>query len=210
MEKALILIGGGGHCRSVIDVVERAGYNILGILDVPEAVGKEVLPGYNVIGTDDDIGNYIDKAKFLITVGFIKDSTNRIKLYNKIKEANGELATIIASTANVSKYATIGKGTIVMHNATVNAGAKIGNSVIINTFANIEHDTFIGNQCHISTDAMINGNCHIGNNVFIGSQSVINNGIIIGDDIIIGSGTVVRKSIIEKGIYSGGTQIIKI
>ena len=37
--KPLILIGGGGHCKSVIDVVESAGYTILGIMDMPEMVG---------------------------------------------------------------------------------------------------------------------------------------------------------------------------
>ena len=34
--KNLILVGGGGHCRSVIDVAESAGYTIKGILDLPE------------------------------------------------------------------------------------------------------------------------------------------------------------------------------
>ena len=58
-QKNLILLGGGGHCKSVIDVAEAAGYNILGILDRPDEVGKEVL-GYKVIGTDDDIANYVD------------------------------------------------------------------------------------------------------------------------------------------------------
>ena len=209
MKKNLILLGGGGHCKSVIDVAESAGYNILGVLDKPEEVGKQVLD-YKVIGTDDDIPQYVDKAEFVITVGFIKNPATRIKLYNKVKEAGGRLATIIASTAHVSKYATIGEGSVVMHNAFVNAGAKIGNNVIINTFANIEHDAIVGDQCHISTGTMINGDCKVGQKVFIGSQSVLANGITIGDDIIIGAGSVVRKSIERKGIYAGNTSILKI
>lgn len=54
MRKPLILVGGGGHCKSVIDVAESAGYEMLGVLDMPEDVGKDVLV-YKVIGTDDDI-----------------------------------------------------------------------------------------------------------------------------------------------------------
>ena len=208
MKKNLILLGGGGHCKSVIDVAESAGYNILGVLDKPEEVGKQVLD-YKVIGTDDDIPQYVDKAEFVITVGFIKNPATRIKLYNKVKEAGGRLATIIASTAHVSKYATIGEGSVVMHNAFVNAGAKIGNNVIINTFANIEHDAIVGDQCHISTGTMINGDCKVGQKVFIGSQSVLANGITVGDDIIIGAGSVVRKSIERKGIYAGNPAILK-
>ena len=208
MTKNLILLGGGGHCKSVIEVAESSDYTILGILDRPEEVGKDVL-AYKVIGVDDDIPQYVDKAEFVISVGFIKNPAIRIKLYNKVKESGGKLATIVASSAHVSKYATIGNGTVVMHNAFVNAGARIGNNVIINTFSNIEHDAIIGDQCHISTGAMVNGDCTVGQNVFVGSQSVLANGITIGDDIIIGAGSVVRKSIIQKGIYAGNPAILK-
>lgn len=207
--KPLILIGGGGHCKSVLEAAESAGYSILGVLDLPEEVGKDIL-STKVIGTDDDIPAYVDKAEFVITVGYIKNPSTRINLYNRVKDAGGKLAIVIASTAYVSKYATIGEGTVVMHRAFVNAGVKVGNNVILNTFTNIEHDAIIGNQCHISTGTMVNGDCKVGNNCFIGSQSVLANGITIGDDIIVGAGSLVRKSISEKGIYSGNPAILKI
>ena len=213
MEKSsktnLVLVGGGGHCKSVIDVAESAGYNILGILDMPEDVGKPVL-NYKVIGTDDDIPQYVDKAEFVITVGFIKNPATRIKLYNKVKEAGGKLATVIASTAYVSRYSYIGEGTVIMHQAFVNAGAHIGSNCIINTFCNIEHDAQIGDQCHISTGTMVNGDCKVGDRCFIGSQSTLANGITIGEDIIVGAASFVRKSISDKGIYSGNPAILKI
>lgn len=208
-DKNLILLGGGGHCKSVIEVAESAGYKILGVLDKPEEVGKQVLD-YKVIGTDDDIPQYIDKAEFVITVGFIKNPAIRIKLYNKVKEVGGKLATIIASSAHVSKYATLGEGTVIMHQAVVNAGANLGVNNIINTFANIEHDAQIGDQCHISTGTMVNGDCRVGDRCFIGSQSVLANGIEIGDDIIVGAGSFVRRNISVKGIYSGNPAILKI
>lgn len=210
MKRPLILIGGGGHCKSVIEVAESAGYEIKGILDMPDEVGKEVLPGHKVIGTDDEIPQYVEECEFVITVGFIKNPALRIKLYNKVKAAGGRLAAIIASTAHVSKYAELGEGTVIMHQAFVNAGAKIGDNCIINTFVNIEHDAEVGNQCHISTGTMVNGECKIGESCFIGSQSVCANCIEIASDIIIGAGSVVRKSIRMKGIYAGNPAILKI
>ena len=209
MVKDLIFVGGGGHCKSVLEAAESAGYSILGVLDMPEEVGKEIL-STKVIGTDDDIPAYVDKAEFVITVGFIKNPATRIKLFNKIKESGGKFSTIIASTAYVSKYATVGEGTVVMHHAFVNAGAKVGNNVILNTFTNIEHDVVIGDQSHISTGTMVNGDCNVGERCFIGSQSVLANGISVGDDIIVGAGSLVRKSIKEKGIYSGNPAVLKI
>ena len=207
--KPLILVGGGGHCKSVINVAESAGFTILGILDRPEEVGKKVLD-YEVIGTDDDMVKYINQAEFMVTVGQIKSPDLRIKLHKMIGQIGGKLATIIAPTAHVSKYAQLGEGTIVMHQAVVNADAKIGKGCIINTFANIEHDVVIGDYCHVSTGAMVNGECKVEKGCFIGSQSVLANCITVGDGIIVGAGSVVRKSISEKGIYAGNPAIMKI
>ena len=206
--KNLILVGGGGHCKALIDVAESAGYSILGVLDMPEEVGKEIL-STKVIGTDEDIPFYVDTAEFIIAVGFIMDSSTRIRLFNRVKQAGGKLATIVAATAHVSKYASLGEGTVVMHHALVNAGAKVGDNVILNSFADVEHDSVIGSQCHISTGAIVNGDCWVGERCFIGSQSVLVNGITVAEDIIVGAGSVVRKNLWKKGIYAGDPAILK-
>ncbi len=200
--KNLILIGGGGHCKSVIDVAESAGYTILGILDHSIPVGETVL-GYKVLGNDDMIGPYQDKAEFLVTVGQIKSPSIRIRLNKMVKDAGGKLATVIAPTAHVSKYATIGEGTVVMHQAVVNAGAQIGMGCIVNTFANIEHDVKLGNFCHVSTGAMVNGEAEIGEGSFIGSQSVVNQCVKVCNMTVVASGCVVHKDITEAGVYAG-------
>ncbi len=209
MNKNLILVGGGGHCKSVIEVAESAGYNILGILDHPSEIGNETLD-YNVIGCDDDMCKYVNEAQFVVTVGSIKDPSLRKRLHNKVREAGGTLATLIAPTAYVSKRAIIGEGTVVMHFAMVNADVKIGTGCIINTHCNIEHDAIVGDYCHISTGTMVNGGCIVGNDVFLGSQSVMANGTSICDGCVIGAGSLVRKSFRVKGIYSGNPAILKI
>lgn len=209
LEKNLILVGGGGHCKSVIEVAESNGYTIKGILDVSENVGNEVL-GYPIIGTDDQIEDFVDKVFFIVTVGHIKNASLRIGLHEKISASGGKLATLIASTAYVSQRAVINEGTVIMHHAMVNADTRIGTGCIINTFANIEHDAIIGDFCHISTGAMVNGNCIVGSGTFVGSQSVIVNGTEIADNCVIAAGAVVRKSIPVKGIYSGNPAILKV
>lgn len=201
-KKKLILVGGGGHCKSVIDVAESAGYQIIGILDVPSELGNQVLD-YKVIGVDEDMHKFVNNAEFIVTVGQIKDAGLRIKLHKRILNTGGKLATIIASTAYVSKYAKIGEGTVVMHHALVNANADIGTGCIINSYANIEHDAIIGDYCHISTGAIVNGNCKVGKETFLGSQSVMVNGVEITAGCVIAAGSLVRKNLNIKGIYSG-------
>lgn len=209
IDKKIILVGGGGHCKSVIDVAESAGYSIGGILDIPELVGSTVL-GYPVIGTDDNISDYVEDALFVVTVGHIKDPSLRIKLHERIKSVGGHFATLVASTARVSRFASIGEGSVVMHQAVINADAHVGAGCIINTFANVEHDAVIGDYCHISTGTMVNGNCTVGQGVFLGSQSVLVNGISITDGCVFAAGSMIRKNIIRKGIYSGNPALLKI
>ena len=201
------MVGGGGHCRSLIEVAESAGYAVLGVLDLPENVGKEFL-STQVIGTDDDIPAYVDQAEFVIAVGSIKDPSTRIRLFEQVKAAGGKLATVVASTARVSKYATLGEGTVVMHHALVNAGAKVGSNVILNSFSDIEHDSVIGDHCHVSTGAIVNGGCRVGSACFVGSGAVLVQGINVGEGIVIGAGSLVVGNISTKGVYAGNPAIL--
>lgn len=199
----LILVGGGGHCLSVVEAAESSGMLIHGILDVPSDLGKELLPSRKVVGCDDDIPKLSNYFDFVNTIGFVSNPALRLKIAEKLNKSSCKLATIVASTANVSRYAKIGRGTVVLHHANINACANIGENCIINTSANIEHSVVIGDFTHVSTGAMINGDCKIGKRCFIGSGSVIANGIHICDDVIIGCGTVVIKDITESGTYVG-------
>ncbi len=203
-EKKIILIGGGGHCKACIDVIETTGeYKITGILDLPGNVGKEIL-GYEITGTDDNIPGLVnDNTLFLITLGQISISSNRKKMFETVKKSGGKLATIISKNAYVSKYSQIGEGTIIMHQTLINANAKIGNNCIINNKALIEHDAVIGDHTHVSTAATVNGECKIGSNCMIGSKAVIKHGISITNNVLIGAGAVVVKDITEPGVYAG-------
>lgn len=200
----IILVGGGGHCKSCIDVIEVENkYKIKGIIDLPGELGNTTL-GYIVIGNDDDLPKLAKEGfYFLITLGHMGKPGRRKELFKIIKDNGGKLPTIFSPKAHVSKHSTIGKGTIIMHHVIVNADAKIGENCIINSKALIEHDVLIGDDCHISTGANINGNCMIKDNCFIGSGSSIKNGLEIAKGSFVGVGSVVLKPIFEKGLYFG-------
>jgi sugar O-acyltransferase (sialic acid O-acetyltransferase NeuD family) len=194
--KNLILIGGGGHCKSVIDVIEAENkFQIIGILDIAENVGKSVL-GYKVIGTDSMLeelnknGNY-----FLITLGQIKSADVRINFFKQLKSIGANIATIYSPNSYVSRNSKIGIGTVIMHNCLVNADALIGENCIINTKAIVEHDVKIYNHCHISTASVVNGGCKIGEGTFIGSNSVILQSVEVGEKCLIGAGCIVINNV---------------
>lgn len=194
MREEIILLGGGGHCKSCIDVIEQEGrFRIVGILDLPEKVGGQIL-GYEIIGTDNDLISYIKKVKnYLITVGQIKSVVKRIELWKMVKEARGNLPVIISPISYVAKSANIDEGTIIMHHALINVNAKIGKNCIINSKALIEHDAVIGDDCHISTSAVINGGVVVGRRSFIGSNAIIRQNISLPENSLIQANSFIKK-----------------
>lgn len=188
MKEKIILIGGGGHCHSVIDVIEQINkYEIIGIVDTKENIGKKVL-NYEVIACDDDLEIIFETCKnAIITVGQIASNKIRVKIYNKLKQIGFNLPVIISPFAYVSKHSIIEEGTVIMHHALINANVKIGKNCIINTKALIEHDCIVEDNCHISTASTINGGVIVKENSFFGSNSTSKQGIEIDGFIKAGS-----------------------
>ncbi|WP_300440105.1 acetyltransferase [Christiangramia sp.] len=186
----IVLVGGGGHCHSVLDVIEQENrFKIKGIIDNNLPVNYNVL-NYKIIGGDDDIVDLAkDQVYFLITVGQIKSYSVRLKLAKLLQKHECKIASVVSPRAYVSQHAKIGRGTVVMHNAFVNANVEIGDYCIINTNAGIEHDSIIGDFCHVSTGAIVNGDCEVGDGCFFGSNSTISNGKIVKTNSIIGAGS---------------------
>ena len=188
----IILIGGGGHCVSVIDVIENDNkFNILGILD--SNIKENNVLGYKILGGDNLIPKLVNEnTYFLITVGQIKSYSTRKKIAEILIENKAKLATIISTLAYVSKHATIGEGSIIMNGAVVNAKSIIGKNCIINTKSNVEHGVSIGDFCHLSTCAVINGDSVIESGTFIGSNATISNDVSIKENSIISAGKFIK------------------
>lgn len=193
MKPQILLIGGGGHCKSVIDVIEREGvYKIAGIIDQQDLVGQKVL-GYEIIGCDNDLERFFQKYKYaIVTLGQIKTPSLRIKLFNQLKTIGFETPSLISPRAYVSKHAVIGDGTVVMHDTLINASVIIGENCIINTKALIEHDSIIGNHCHISTGAILNGGTVVAQGTFFGSNAISRECTMIAERSFIKAGSVVK------------------
>ncbi len=188
----LILIGGGGHCLSCLDVIEMDGrYTVRGIVDQKAAVHPLLAP-YPLLGHEQDLPELARGcSNFLITIGQIKVWEPRKRFYEMLKDLGVNLPTIVSPLAYVSARATLGEGTIVMHFAMVNAGANVDHNCIINTKALIEHDAIIEEHCHISTAAIVNGATTVQSCSFIGSNAVLREAVTIGEQSIVGAGVTV-------------------
>lgn len=182
-EKQILLIGGGGHCRSCIDVIEAAGiFKIAGIIEQPGKDRDVSILGYPVLGSDHDLEHLRKTYEYaLITIGQMGSARVRQGRFDELKKWGYFLPVIISPLAHVSNHARIGEGTIVMHQAIVNAGARIGKNCILNTRSLVDHDAKIDDHTHISTGAVLNGEVTIGAGSFVGSNATIVQGTKLPD-----------------------------
>lgn len=197
MTRKLLLLGGGGHCRSVLDsLLSSKDYSDIGIVDKKENIGMSIL-GVPVIACDDELTDLLHKGytHAFVTLGSIGNPLARKRLYTEIEHIGFKIPNIIDPTAIVSRFAELENGVFIAKNAVVNCGSIIGKGTIVNTSSTIEHDCVIDEFVHIAPGAVICGGVHIGRNSHIGAGSIVKQQITIGADSIIGMGSIVLRDI---------------
>ena len=205
MGKKLLLIGGGGHCKSVLDSLFRTSqYQDIAIIDKKENIGKAIL-GVPVIGCDEDLMELFQQGfnYAFVTIGSIGNPEKRIKLFAEIECIGFNIPNICDATAVISNHVTMTKGIYVGKNVVINAGTTIGEGVIINTSSTVEHDCVIGQFVHIASGSVLCGEVYIGRNTHIGANSVIKQQVKIGSNSLIGMGSVVLHDISDNKLAYG-------
>lgn len=195
MSESIILIGGSGHAKVIIDCIRASGGTVAGILDdgIPAGTRISDVP---VLGKVSDYINYSGHC-FLIAIG------NNDVRWAIAEKMSVRWATVIHPSAVVSPSAVLGEGTVVMPKAVINACAAIGRHCIINTGAVVEHDNTLDDYVHISPNAALGGTVSVGARTHIGIGACVRNNTAICAHCRIGAGAAVVKSITEPGTYAG-------
>lgn len=201
----IILVGFGGHAKSVIDCMEASGqYEIVGYTDPAADSGYR---GYRCLGTDEVLQRYYDEgvANAFVSVGYMGKGDLRLRLYRLLKTIGYTLPSIIDPAAAVAADAVIGEGCFVGKNAVINASTTVGEMCIVNSGAIVEHDCAVGGFSHIAVGAVLCGNVRVGRAAFIGANATVIQGRNVGDGCIIGAGEVLRQDLEGKHMFSRNT-----
>ena len=200
LAKRLVLIGAGGHMKSVLDSALRSNeYKEIVITDPRLIPGTEIL-GCRVVGTD-DILKQMKRAGFeyaFVSVGSIKDTSLRRRLADNIEQIGFKIPIIIDPSAIIAESAVIGEGSFVGKGVIVNTDAKIGRYCIINSGSIIEHECCIGDFSHVAVGSTLCGDVFIDNDCLIGSGSVVIQGLRIGKNCIIGANSTVLTDVEDR------------
>lgn len=186
----IILVGFGGHAKSVADCIERGNqFNIVGYTDNKESDSK-----YKYLGDDSVLKEYFDRGihNVVICLGYLGKGDIRERLYRKIKDIGYEFPVISDPSAIIAESALIGEGTFIGKGAIVNAEANIGKMCIVNTMSLVEHECEVDDFVHIAVGAIVCGQVKIGKSAFLGANSTVIQCRTISPNQVVPAGETVR------------------
>lgn len=202
----VILIGAGGHARSLLDAIASGGVARAcavvekdasrwqtELLGVPVVGGEEIVPRLRRAGANG----------YTVAIAGLGTATLRKTLFDRWCETGLAPFSVIHPTSHCSPYASFEQGVQVLASTVVNAEARIGHNTIINTGAIVEHDCVIGPHCHLAPRSCLAGAVSVGAQTHIGLGAVVKEGVSIGSNAVIGAGAVVLDDVPDNSVYVG-------
>ncbi|MFT4033853.1 MAG: acetyltransferase [Siphonobacter sp.] len=205
MKDRVIIVGSSGHARVIIDIFEKMGVQIIGLLDRFRSLGEQTA-GYPILSTNYDelqsLSEQYPTAKYFVAIGDNWIRQKEIDLL--ISYLPGiEFIQAIHPSAQLASDVKLGKGVAVMAGAIVNANTIVEDFAIINTKASLDHDCFLGKAASLAPGVTTGGKVSIGNYAVVAMGAVLKHGITVGEHALIGTGAVVLTDCPEKSIMYG-------
>jgi sugar O-acyltransferase (sialic acid O-acetyltransferase NeuD family) len=192
-EKPIVIVGAGGHGRSVAEALTSAGRTVLGFVD-PAVSG--LIDGLAILGDDDwlDADDTYVLANGLGGAGSVAMTGVRRRVQTGLEARGFVFAQVVHPSAIISRHATVGLGAQILARTVVQPGAVIGRGAIINSGAIIEHGARIGDFAHCGPGSILCGDVCLGQNGHVGAGAVVREGVVLEDQIVVGAGAVVLSA----------------
>jgi len=192
----VLVLGGGGHAKVLIDALLAASTAIAGIIDPdPLLAGARVL-GVPVLGGDTVVKEFSSGEVLLVNgLGSVGLPLRRKRLFEQFKEQGYRFATVIHPSAIISSSVDMEEGVQVMAGAVIQPSCRIGMNTIINTRASVDHDCVVGDHAHVAPGVTLSGGVVIGTACHIGTAAAVVQGVTIGEASVVGAGAVVLKNV---------------
>jgi acetyltransferase EpsM len=206
-ERSIVVYGGGGHGKSLIDLIRvLGGYDLIGVIDDGMAVGSQVM-GLAVLGGGDELLGLAARGASLAAnaIGGVGDIMSRVRIFQRILSSNITCPTLIHPSAVVEVSAKLADGVQVFSHAYVGSESVIGFGAIVNTSAVVSHDCTLDAYANVAPGALLAGGVSIGEGVLVGMGVTINLGVHIGAGARIGNSAVIKQDVPPGAIVRAGS-----
>jgi acetyltransferase EpsM len=203
---ALIIYGGGGHGKALIDLLRTLGtYHLVGVVDDGFPAGSAVM-GLPVLGGQEALADLYTRGVRLAVnaVGGIGNVAVRIQVFQILAQAGFTCPAVVHPTACVEPSASLAAGVQVFPHAYVGSETQVGFGAIVNTGAIVSHECVLGECVNISPGAMLAGGVVVGDGALIGMGVTVNLQVQIGAGARVGNSATVKADVPPKGIVRAG------
>lgn len=206
MSAGVVIIGGGGHAKVVIESLRASGKTVAAIVDA-DPTPRAVLD-VQVVGDDLALPGLREQglSELFVAIG---DNRLREKLGRRAQGLGFTLVNAIHPSAIVSPSVKVGEGVAIMAGVAINADSAVGDLSIINTGAVVDHDCVLGVGCHLGPASALAGGVTVGERAFLGVGTRAIPGVSIGADTTVGAGGVVVRDLPDAVLAIGVPARIK-
>lgn len=185
----LLVVGAGGHGRSVADAAELPGqFEVVGFLDDALPAGKSVL-NVAVLGPMVNMGHHRAAADQAIVA--IGNNTVREKLMQQLASTGFVHATVIHPRAIVSPSAVLSEGSAVMAGAIVGTEVRLGVGSIVNCGAVVDHHAIVEDFGHLGVNASMAGGTVLGHDAWMQAGAALGYGVRVPAGVTLAPGVAV-------------------
>jgi UDP-perosamine 4-acetyltransferase len=199
----IVVIGGGGHAKVILEILEVMGLPVAGFTDAKVAPGSRWRT-FPCLGNDDVLHEvFAQGARHAIIA--LGDNKLRLALARRVVDLGFELVTARHPSAIVSPSARLGLGVALMAGVVLNADVSVGDNVVVNTGATVDHDGQVGDGAHLAPGSHLAGFVSVGRGALVGVGSTVGRGrpLAIGDWAVVGSGAVVIEDVAPGSMVVG-------
>ncbi|MGW8252120.1 MAG: acetyltransferase, partial [Anaerolineales bacterium] len=204
---AIIVYGGGGHGKSLIDLIHAlGGYHIVGIVD-DSIPAQQTILGVPVLGGGEVLAELHTRGvrQAANAVGGIGDLAVRVKIFERLAAAGFTCPALLHPSAYIEPSAQLSPGVQIFPHAYVGSDVKVGFGTIVNTGAIVSHDCRLGNYVNLSPGAILAGGVQVEDGVLLGMGATVNLQAHIGRGARIGNGATVKSDVPQAGIVRAGS-----
>jgi len=203
---AILIYGGGGHGKTIIDLVRSMGlYQIAGLVDDHLPAGSAIM-GLPVLGGTAVLPELHARGVRLAVnaVGGIGNVEVRLRVFEELARAGFSCPNLIHPNAWVETSAVVEGGAQVLVHAYVGSESRVGFGSVLNANVVVSHDCRIGQCVNLSPGALLAGDVQVGDFSQIGMGASVNLHVRIGSRVRIGNGATVKEDVPDGGRVLAG------
>ena len=191
----VVLLGAGGHARSILGLLKTLNKRVLGCIAPVEPT--EGWPKDCRWLGDDKVLDTLDPSQLVLVngLGSVGSTALRREVFEEARARGFRIPTLLHPSAILADDVVIEEGSQVLAGAVLQAGVVVAKNALLNTGCIVDHNCVIGAHAHIAPGAALSGNVRVGSGVHLGASAVVLQGIQIGAGSIVGAGAVVTRDV---------------